>query len=704
MDKCKKWCSVCYHNNKNTIGICDADSIDQHYYKYHHSIRNTWPRAFNVTFKNNAPYLFDDVPCKPPNKGFEGAEIFLRHEKRDDDIVNRLQFNTAYAIAFYKKPFRSAHNNYDWSIHTLWSTEMDGLFVVRISELIPKYPLLKEKLDREYPDVMNDVHNRSPPNLDQLSFKHKALQIIKEIKRCATWVRPFLRPVKELEDCAPNYYKIITNPMDLTSLTELINNKTIHTKEAFADKLQSIWSNCKKFNPSTHKIHKAATNCKKESNRLINKYFPDLFRESQTSEHAIVNYQDGIRRSLSCPKCNAQLRFFNGFHSDCTCFVGFEEPNQCVQCDVVLKDTSIGYYHCVSGCESDDHDLFLCEVCAAKDYDSKQIESVPFNGLWVSLGVAQGNDFFYEAILCRQDANRVFFKLVFHTDADVEEDHEFEETGATITCTKPDAMAFEVDKEHQNIVSTLCRLNSDHSQISFVNSEDNTDISYDKVSPVCKECGSNLYLMQKNVRPSVDDRSRFCDVHEIYYNKFKKAISKVAFYYDDKSKKSISNVAFYFTCFACKNFDICAGCILVKTEKEWKQRHDHETHANTVISRTSKKRKRAFSASPSPKKRKIKSKTVKKKQKNNETIRSMTVDRKRKINSSNTLEMDICDANEQSKPNYNELMSLYLKEQEKNRILQEALTEAQSKFNRLHSTLGQMLVQTDKPQGPQFPV
>eukprot|EP01083_Nonionella_stella_P118490 353769_1 len=74
---------------------------------------------------------------------------------------------------------------------------------------------------------------------------------------------------------------------------------------------------------------------------------------------------------------------------------------------------------------------------------------------------------------------------------------------------------------------------------------------------------------------------------------------------------------------------------------------------------------------------------------NNEThkqqnIRSMTVDRKRKINSSNTLEMDICDANEQSKPNYNELMSLYLKEQEKNRILQEALTEAQSKFNRLH--------------------
>eukprot|EP01083_Nonionella_stella_P088500 246683_1 len=110
-----------------------------------------------------------------------------------------------------------------------------------------------------------------------------------------------------------------------------------------------------------------------------------------------------------------------------------------------------------------------------------------------------------------------------------------------------------------------------------------------------------------------------------------------------------------------------------------------------------KKRKLSEQTSSLPKKPKIKSKTVTKKQKHkknrDEIMRSMTVDRKLK---KNKIELNTFQ-NDEIK--YKEL---YLKEQEKNRVLSEQLNESQealthafnykSKFHGLHSKIGQLIV------------
>ena len=131
------------------------------------------------------------------------------------------------------------------------------------------------------------------------------------------------------------------------------------------------------------------------------------------------------------------------------------------------------------------------------------------------------------------------------------------------------------------------------------------------------------------------------------------------------------------------------SCILIKMEKEWKNKNKKNYVSN--------KRKRAYSSlscmmenTPLPKRRKIKSKTVAKKQ---------------KISSQN-IEDDI--DNDKYNLNYKELLSLYLKEKEKNKISGLELIESnnkvkeawnwKSKFHRLYSRVHQVVV--DDKQGP----
>lgn len=57
---------------------------------------------------------------------------------------------------------------------------------------------------------------------------------------------PFLRPVQKRE--APNYFDIIKNPMDLTTMTKKLKNLQYNNKDDFAADLELIWSNCLTYN------------------------------------------------------------------------------------------------------------------------------------------------------------------------------------------------------------------------------------------------------------------------------------------------------------------------------------------------------------------------------------------------------------------------------------------------------------------------
>ena len=219
-----RWCSLCYKQNKDENGIINSTEISNHYETAHISEKDKWPKteiqkAYLVKFnKQNQPVLYDNISTKLPSENEIDAPVFMIHKKTEQDIIARIDTGQAYAMAWYRKPRKSAEFDHQWALPTLLC---DGDFGHQlIKQLISKYPDLKEKIKNEYPHILDDVYNQSPSNLNEMSFKEKAFQIIKELKECLSWIKYFAKPVDEEKDQAPNYYDTIKNPMDLQTLSE----------------------------------------------------------------------------------------------------------------------------------------------------------------------------------------------------------------------------------------------------------------------------------------------------------------------------------------------------------------------------------------------------------------------------------------------------------------------------------------------------
>ncbi|KAJ7478861.1 Bromodomain-containing protein, partial [Mycena galericulata] len=56
----------------------------------------------------------------------------------------------------------------------------------------------------------------------------------------------FLKPVSKSE--APDYYGVITNPMDLQTMLKKVKQRQYRSKREFKDDLDLIWSNCFTYN------------------------------------------------------------------------------------------------------------------------------------------------------------------------------------------------------------------------------------------------------------------------------------------------------------------------------------------------------------------------------------------------------------------------------------------------------------------------
>jgi len=332
----------------------------------------------------------------------------------------------------------------------------------------------------------DDVFHRTPPNVASLNFKTKALRIIKEIKQCQQWIKPFREPVDEQKENASNYYKIIKNPMDIGSLKHLIESNVVTTSKDFASKLMSIWSNAMLFNPKQHKIHQYAIKCKIESIRLLEKY---------------------------------KMR--------------------------------------------------------KKNVENQKNKSL-IDGLWIDL-CFDAEDLWFEAIVCHQTENRIFYRLVYSTS--MSDTTQCPQTAATIISHNP--MVFELDKKKRYSFSRG-QLEGNNDILRFIDIEDeNNSNLYKKVSIKCNACHSEMVFMRKQTLPSnaSPDHGIFCDVHNEYYQKNEcmepqlRCSSFSAFKYDVSSKNRIQDIAFYFTCVQCEEFDICGGCILIKMEQEFKQKN-----------------------------------------------------------------------------------------------------------------------------------
>ncbi|KAJ3251876.1 Transcriptional activator spt7 [Boothiomyces macroporosus] len=89
---------------------------------------------------------------------------------------------------------------------------------------------------------------------------------------------PFLRPVQKRE--APNYFDIIKNPMDLTTMTKKLKNLQYNNKDDFAADLELIWSNCLTYNTMPESIYRQHAFAMRRKTQELLKKIPEISIQS----------------------------------------------------------------------------------------------------------------------------------------------------------------------------------------------------------------------------------------------------------------------------------------------------------------------------------------------------------------------------------------------------------------------------------------
>ncbi|KFG78265.1 histone acetyltransferase GCN5 [Metarhizium anisopliae] len=85
---------------------------------------------------------------------------------------------------------------------------------------------------------------------------------------------PCLHPVNK--DEVPDYYNVITTPMDLSTMEERLIHDSYHAPRDFFDDLKLVFSNCRQYNDATTVYNKCAVRLEKYMWSLI-KEVPEWF-------------------------------------------------------------------------------------------------------------------------------------------------------------------------------------------------------------------------------------------------------------------------------------------------------------------------------------------------------------------------------------------------------------------------------------------
>ncbi|EAT32755.1 AAEL015015-PA [Aedes aegypti] len=94
-------------------------------------------------------------------------------------------------------------------------------------------------------------------NMKSLSAKEfdNLKKLIKQIQHHkSAW--PFMEPVDP--DEAPDYYRVIKEPMDLQKVENKVNNQTYHTLSEFIGDMTKIFDNCRYYNPKESQFYRCA--------------------------------------------------------------------------------------------------------------------------------------------------------------------------------------------------------------------------------------------------------------------------------------------------------------------------------------------------------------------------------------------------------------------------------------------------------------
>ncbi|KAI5361576.1 putative bromodomain, histone-fold, Bromodomain-like superfamily, transcriptional activator Spt7 [Septoria linicola] len=92
-------------------------------------------------------------------------------------------------------------------------------------------------------------------------------KVLMELKAMTEYAQPFLTRVSKRE--APDYYNVITKPMDIGTMIKKLKQLAYKSKKEFVDDLNLIWANCLKYNAEpAHPLRKKALYMRKETDKL----------------------------------------------------------------------------------------------------------------------------------------------------------------------------------------------------------------------------------------------------------------------------------------------------------------------------------------------------------------------------------------------------------------------------------------------------
>lgn len=118
------------------------------------------------------------------------------------------------------------------------------------------------------------------PEMDKLAREPRRGPHFNEFRRFLYQIQnhnqawPFLKPVDK--DEVPDYYNVITSPMDLSTMEEKLEQGSYTTAKELIDDLKLIFSNCRQYNDPTTVYAKYAARLEKYMWSLV-KEIPEWF-------------------------------------------------------------------------------------------------------------------------------------------------------------------------------------------------------------------------------------------------------------------------------------------------------------------------------------------------------------------------------------------------------------------------------------------
>ncbi|KAF3018943.1 Transcriptional activator spt7 [Neopestalotiopsis sp. 37M] len=157
-----------------------------------------------------------------------------------------------------------------------------GASSLTLKHLIARIDMKRDMVrasDAELRHLMNEVRkNRSKwaseENVNQEELYEAVEKVLTELKAHTEYSTPFLQKVNKRD--APDYYNLITKPMDLGTMTKKLKSTQYKSKAEFVADLNLIWDNCLRYNQDmNHPLRRMANGMRREAEKLI-PLIPDL--------------------------------------------------------------------------------------------------------------------------------------------------------------------------------------------------------------------------------------------------------------------------------------------------------------------------------------------------------------------------------------------------------------------------------------------